>query len=165
MDIDTTALATTIVPALLPYLMLGGEKFAEKVTEKLSGAAADQMIEVTKKVWNHVKSAFSSEGDQAILSKFEEEPEAAKSLIEVMLKKKLEDNPALAQELHELINAPGPDGVNTAAWIMNADIAGILDARGANFSNSSNVKLAGVMIDKDQANIPAKGTEDEVEDK
>lgn len=166
MDINASVLATTIVTSfLLPYLKLGGEKIAQKITEKLGGAAADQTVGVTKKVWDRVKSAFTSDRDQNILKEFEEDPESAKPLIEAKLKKKLEQDPGLAEDLHQLINAPGSDGISTGAQIMNAHVAGILDARGANFSNSSNVKLAGVMIDKDQANIPVKGTKDEIEDK
>lgn len=166
MDINAPALATTIVTSfLLPYLKLGLEKIGEKVTEKLGGAAADQAVSVTKKVWDRVKSAFSSKQDQYILKEFEEDPEAAKPLIEAKLKKKLEQDPSLAEDLHQLVNTSGPEGSSTGAQIMNAHIAGILDARGANFSNSSKVKLAGVMIDKDQANISAQDTEDEIKDK
>lgn len=166
MDIDATVLTTTIVTSfLLPYLKLGGEKIAEKITEKLGAAAADQTVSITKKVWDRVKSTFNSEREQHIFSEFEEDPEATKALIEAKLKKKIEQDPSLAEDLHHLANAPSPDGASTGAQIMNAHIAGILDAREANFSNSSNVKLAGVMIEKDQSNIPIKGTRDETEDK
>jgi hypothetical protein len=166
MDIDTTVLATTIVSSfLLPYLKLGVEKIADKITEKLGGAAADQAVDVTKKVWDRVKSAFSSERDQHVLSEFEEEPEATKLLIETRLKKKLEQDPGLVEDLNRLINTPIPGGASTGAQIMNAHIAGILDARGANFSNSNNIKLAGVMIGEDQASIHTGGTEDKTEDK
>lgn len=166
MNIDTTVLATTIVSSfLLPYLKLGGEKIAEKITEKLGTAAADQTASVTKKVWDRVKSAFSSERDQHIFSEFEEEPEATKALIEAKIKKKLEQDPSLAEDLNHLANAPVLDGTSTGAQIMNAHIAGILDARGANFSNSNNINLAGVMIGEGQASIHTEGREDETKDK
>jgi hypothetical protein len=166
MDINAHVLATTIVTSFLqPYLKIGLEKIAEKVTEKLGAAAADQAVGVTKKVWNRVKFAFSSEQDQYLLKEFEDDPEAAKPLIEAKLKKKFEQDPSLAEDLYQLVNAPGSDGASTGAQIMSAHIAGILDARGANFSNSNNVKMAGVIIDKDQSSIPHKRTKDEIGDK
>lgn len=153
MDTNATLLATTVVTTfLLPYLKLGGETIAKKIAERVGGAAADEAVNVTQKIWDRVKAAFSSERDQHVLSEFENDPEAAQHLIEAKLKRKLEQDPSLAGDLHQLVNAPGPDGVSTGAQIMKAHIAGMLDARGANFSNASNLKLAGVMIGEDQSN-------------
>jgi len=166
MDIDTATLATTIVTYfLLPYLKLGGTTLAKKITERVGGAAADEAVEVTQKVWDRVKSAFSSERDQHVFSEFEGDPEAAKPLIEAKLKKKLDQDPSLAGDLQQLVNAPGHDGVSTGAQIMKAHIAGILDARGANFSNASNLKLAGVMIGEDKSNTPIEDEEERTKNK
>lgn len=166
MDIDTATLATTIVTYfLLPYLKLGGTTIAKKITEKVGGAAADEAVNVTQKIWDRVKSAFSSERDQHVLSEFEDDPDAARPLIEAKLKKKLEQDPSLAEDLHQLVNASGSAGVSTGAQIMKAHIAGILDVRGADFSNSHNIKLAGVMIGEDQASIHTGSPEGETEGK
>lgn len=166
MPIDLAVLATTVVSSfLLPYLKIGGEKLAEEIAEKVGSGTADYTADLTNRIWTRVKSAFSSERDQHVISEFEEEPDAAKSLIEAKLKKKLEQDLTLAEELDRLINSPTPDGASTGAQIMNAHIAGILDARGANFSNASNMNLAGVMIAEDNLKKVTKREEEKSEDK
>ncbi len=165
MPIDLAVLATTVVSSfLLPYLKLGGEKLAEEISEKVGSGTADYAADLTNKIWKRVKSVFSSERDQHAMSEFEEEPDAAKSLIEAKLKKKLEQDPTLAEELDRLINTPTPDGASTGAQIMNAHIAGILDARGTNFSNSRNLKLAGVMMEESQSSANAKREKEKTEE-
>ncbi len=65
-------------------------------------------------------------------------------MLKKKLEKKLESDPALAQELSDLVDKPVAGGVSTGAQIMNAHIAGIADARGANFSGARGVEIAGV---------------------
>jgi hypothetical protein len=147
MPIDLGPLTTTIVTTfLLPYAKLGLEKFGEAMMEKLGETAAEPLIATTKKIWQRVKSAFGSEEEKATLAQFEKRPEAAQALIEALLKEKLEQDAALAQELTELAHALVPGSTSTGAQIMQAAIAGILDVRGANFSGASHVRLAGVML-------------------
>ena len=147
MPIDIAVLATTLITSfVVPYLKLGVEKIAEELTGKVSEAAAEQATGLTKKVWNRVKAAFSSEGEQFTLLQLKDNPEAAKPLVESILKKKLEEDTSLAQELQSLIQTPLGGGSSTGAQIMNAHIAGIVDARGANFAGAHGVDIAGVKI-------------------
>ncbi|HJQ70832.1 MAG TPA: hypothetical protein VKA70_17795 [Blastocatellia bacterium] len=147
MPIDLALLATTVVGSfLVPYVKLGAEKIAEGLTGKLSEAATDEVSGLTKKIWNRVKTAFSSEGEQFTLSQLNENPDAAKPLVETILKKKLEQDPKLAEELEQLVNAPVAGGSSTGAQIMNAYIASIIDLSNANFSGSHGVEITGVKV-------------------
>lgn len=147
MPIDLGLLTTTIVTTfLLPYAKLGLEKFGEAMMEKLGETGAEPLIATTKKIWQRVKTAFGSEEEKATLAQFEKRPEDAQALIEALLKEKLEQDAALAQELSELVHAPVAGSTSTGAQIVQAAIAGILDLRGANFSGASHVHVAGVMI-------------------
>src|ERR1044072_8099393 len=140
--IDLAVLATTVVGSfLIPYVKLGAEKIAEGLVGKVSEAATEEVTGITTKIWNRVKSAFSSEGEQFTLLQLNEAPDAAKPLVESILKKKLEQDPKLAEELNELIQKPIEGGSSTGAQIMNAHIAGIVDARGANFAGASGVEI------------------------
>ena len=147
MAVNVDPLTTTIVTTfLLPYAKLGLQKFGEAMIEKLGETAAEPLIATTKKIWQRVKTSFGSEEEKATLTQFEKRPEAAQALIEALLKEKLEQDAALAQELAELVHAPVAGSTSTGAQIMQAHIAGILDLRGANFSGASNVRVAGIML-------------------
>jgi len=157
MPIDLSLLTTTIVTTfLLPYAKLGLQKFGEAMIEKLGETAAEPLIATTKKIWQRVKTAFGSEEEKATLAQFEKRPEAALALLEALLKEKLEQDAALAQELSELVHATVPGGTSTGAQIMQAHIAGILDLRGANFAGASNVRVAGVMFNNPSSDSKAK---------
>ena len=149
MPIDVAVLATTIVGSfLVPYVKLGAKKIAEGIAGKLGDAAAEQVTGLTEKIWGRVRSIFSSEGERFTLSQFEHDPEAAKGLVESLLRRKLDQDGSLAQEFSALVNTPTPDGMSTGAQIMNAHIAGIADARGADFSGSAGVEIVGVKLNK-----------------
>jgi hypothetical protein len=145
MPLDLAVLAGTIVSSfLLPYVKLGAKKIAETVTEKVSGKAADQVAGVTETLWERVKSVFKADNEEHVITDFKEVPDAAKPLLISKLEKKLEKDPALAQELSDLVNKPVAGGASTGAQIMNAHIAGIVDARHSNFSGASGVEIVGV---------------------
>ncbi len=147
MSIEVAALATTVVTSfLLPYVKLGVEKISEGVAGKLGDAAAQHAAGLAQKIWDRVTGVFGSEKDKMALELFRDDPEDLQARMVKVLRQKLEEDPALARELAEWINSPGPDGKSTGAQIMNAGTAGILDARGANFSGAQGVRLAGVMI-------------------
>ena len=149
MPLDLAVLATTIVSSfLIPYLKLGAEKIAEGLTGKVSEAATEEVSGLTKRIWNRVKSAFSSEGEQFTLLQLNENPSAARPLVESLLKKKLEQDPTLAEELEQLVHTPVAGGSSTGAQIMDAYVAGIVDARGANFSGSQGIEITGVKVGK-----------------
>jgi len=147
MSVDIGILTTTIVSSfLIPYVKVGVEKFIEEAGKTVGKTAADHAGEVSKKVWERVKSVFSSDEDKSILMQFEKRPEAAKSLVETILREKLESDSRLAQELSELVNTLSSDGKSTAAQIMHAGIAGIVDVRDTDFSHARGVTITGVTI-------------------
>lgn len=146
MTLDIAALATTIVTSfLLPYVKLGVEKIAEKVTEQTSSAIAEEATTLTKKVWDRIKGVFSGD-DAKRLEYFESTQGENKDLVVAILKEKLQSDTQLADELDKLINPPTSAPTSGGAQIMKAHIAGIVDARGANFSNSSNVTMTGASV-------------------
>jgi hypothetical protein len=150
MTIDSTALATAVVSSfLLPYIKLGAEKLSEEIGKTLGNLSAEYASGMVKRLWERVKAVFSSDDEKAVLAQFEKRPDAARALVESILQEKLGQDNQLAQELMELINAPGPDGKSTGAQIMQAGIAGIVDARGANFTNASGVTISGVTFGRD----------------
>jgi hypothetical protein len=153
MPLDLALLATTVVSSfLMPYAKKAMEKVAEITSEKFGDAAAKAGTDVAQKVWIRIKSAFTSEKEKATLEQFEEFPDAAKPLVEAVLKKKLEEDPALRDDLDKLANTPLPGG-STGAQIMQAGIAGVVDLRGATISGSGQT-FAGVSIGSSSAGQP-----------
>jgi transketolase len=146
MPIDIGTLAATVVTSfLVPYAKLGFEKLVEELGKKLGEMSAEKSTEAFKKVWERVKGAFTPEEKQ-VWEQFEKRPEAAQGLVQEMLKEKLEADPELAQALSRLVSQPLPESTSTGAQITNAEVASILDLRGANFQNAQNVRLTGTNI-------------------
>lgn len=140
-----TGLATTVVSTyLLPYLKEGAVKMAERITKDAGDAASEYSVSLAGKIWNKVKSVFTSDDEKGTLAQFEKRPEAAKPLVEAILKEKLQQDASLLKELQALTTAKGPTG-QTGAQIIGATYAGILDMRGATVSGSGNV-FAGLNI-------------------
>lgn len=155
MPIDIAILASTLVSSfLLPYVKMGAEEIFKSASQKLGEGAAARAKEITENVWQRVKSVFSSEEDETILSQFKKRPDAAQSLMQDVLKEKLAQNSALAEELDKLINTPGPEGASTGAQIMRAYIAGIADLRNANLSNAHDMEIAGVKLGEFPPKVP-----------
>ena len=125
------ALASTVVSSILmPYVKDGAAKMAERISEKAGSATGQYTVQLAEKVWNKVKSAFSSEEEKTTLASFERRPEAATPLVEDMLKEKLQKDDQLMKELEALVKEKSPNG-QTGAQIIGATYAGILDMRGA----------------------------------
>ena len=136
--LDIAALATTAVSSiLLPYIKDGAAKFAQTITEKTGQGMGEYAAGLADKVWDKVKSAFSSEEDKVILKQFEKAPEAAAPLVEANLKEKLEQDVQLAQEMDKLVNSKAPDGQSTGAQIIGSSYVGFLDMRHAHVSGSN----------------------------
>lgn len=155
MPIDIAVLAATVVSSFLfPYVKMGAEEIFKGASQKVGEGAALRAKEITEKVWQRVKSIFSSEEDRTVLSQFERRPDAARSLIQDVLREKLEQNSSLADELHKLINTPGPEGSSTGAQIMHAYIAGVADLRNANLSNAHDIEIAGVKLGEFPPKVP-----------
>lgn len=155
MAVDTVMLATTVVTSfLVPYAKAGLEKIADSVSKEVSEKAAEYAANLTGKVWTRVKSAFSSPKEQTTLELFQENPDEMADMLVKKLREKLAQDSELAHTLAELIEAPGPDGQNSGAQIMNAAIAGIADLRGADLSRAKNMTVGGVIINKKEDNKP-----------
>jgi hypothetical protein len=137
--LDIAALATTVVSSILfPYIKDGAAKFAETVTGKAGQGMGEYAADLAGKVWDKVKSVFSSDDDKVVLKQFEKKPEAASALVEETLKEKLAEDTALAEELHKLVNSKAPDGQSTGAQIIGSSYVGFLDMRNAHVSGSNN---------------------------
>ncbi|SPF37705.1 conserved hypothetical protein [Syntrophobacter sp. SbD1] len=130
---------------------------SEEIGKKLGNVSAEYASGVVEKLWERVKAVFSSDDEKTVLAQFEKYPDAAGKLVETHLEEKLKQDNQLAQELLELINAPGPDGKSSGAQIMNAGIAGIVYAPGANFSGATNVTISGVSYDRRSEQKTSKG--------
>ena len=147
MALDLAVLATTVVSSfLLPYVKIGAQKLVESMAGQVGKSTAEYGAGGAKQLWERVKEAFSSDDDQEAIVQFEKRPDAAKGLVEAVLKEKFEKDPIFAQELDRLVNSTGPDGKTSGAQIMHAGIAGIIDARGANFTSAQGVHLTGVQV-------------------
>ncbi len=156
---DPVSLSATVVGSfLLPYVKKGAEKIGEVVSEKFGQAAAKEVTDVAGKLWNKVKGVFTSEDELTTLNLFAKNPETFQKPVEQMLQQKLEKDPALAQDVHSLVNAPA-GGSSSAASIMNASIAGILDMRGAQINASGGV-FAGVVYGSGAPPPPPPPTKD-----
>ena len=135
MDISLATLAATVVGSfLVPFIKKGAHKIIENVSEGLGEGVADQ-------------STVASPSDKAVLGQFEQHPDAAKSLIEAMLKEKLAQDSSLASELRELVKKAMPGGVSTGAQVHNANDVGIADARQADLSHSSGAQIIGLKVE------------------
>jgi hypothetical protein len=93
---DITTIAAAMISTLVPYLVKGGEKLAEKITE--------EGFEQRDKIWNLTKRLFP-EDELTLLNLFAENPTDAKTQgkIEGKLEDKLQANPEIAQELTSLL--------------------------------------------------------------
>jgi hypothetical protein len=149
MSIDVSNLAATVVTSfLIPYAKLGFEELVEEMGNKLGEVSARKSVETFKKVWQRVKGVFKKE-DKQVWAQFEKRPGAAKALVEEILKEKLEQDTELTWELSTLINQSITKDTSTGASISSAEIASILDLRGANFQNAQDVRLTGTSIEKE----------------
>lgn len=154
-DIDpNTALATiTVANFMMPFVKMGAEKIAEKLTDSASESVATKVSNLTKQVWDKVTGIFSSDRDKGTLQDFEEMPEQTADLLIAKLAKKLEANTEFAEELRSLVEEPidAGSGNSTGAQIMNAHVASIQDFRNANFSHSKNVRITGIQKSGNQS--------------
>ena len=157
LEMSIATLAATVMSFLVPLLTKGSEKLAEKAGEKVAEKVVDKSTEVGSSLWSKVKSIFVTEDDKAALTQFEKRPEAAKGLVQEILKEKLESNNALAKEFQELIKKVQPGGTSFGATVSNAENVGIADARHADFSHASNPEIIGQVFGE----LPSKRDKEE----
>jgi hypothetical protein len=153
--LDIAVLATTVVAQFLfPFAKKGAEKLAEEMGKEVGSATAKAGVNIATKVWDKVKSVFSSDKEKNALAQFEEYPDEAKALVERILKDKLEQDRKLAEELEGLINTREPGATSTAAQIMHAGTAGIADLRQANLAGANRFNISGVTVGSNPAPRP-----------
>jgi hypothetical protein len=152
MPIDLAALATAAVTTfLVPYARDQAKEFAGALSEKVSEAAADHVVEWAPKLWQRVRQAFTADDDLitlGLMDEFEKDPDTYKAPIEKKLKEKLAADPTLAEEVNRMVNRPGADGQSLGAQILHAVNAGIVDLRGANFAGAQGVTITGLTINQ-----------------
>src|SRR5207244_12610921 len=85
--VEITTLASTVVTSfLIPYVKLGMQKIGEEVGKQVNKAAAEHVLGIATKVWERVRSSFSSDAERATLAQFQKYPDDAKPLVEAMLR-------------------------------------------------------------------------------
>jgi hypothetical protein len=158
MPIDLVALAATVVGSyLVPYLTMGAEKMGEELAGSVGASAASHLTEASKNIWERVKAAFSSDREGQALTQLREFPdEGGPEFVQTILLRKLEKDPRLARELHELVEAASPDGGATsgARVMQSSGIVNLLDARGADFSHSQHARVAGAIYGDKLPELP-----------
>lgn len=154
--------ATIVTSLLMPYLKMGADKMAETLSGEGGKAIGAYTVDLAKKAWDHIKSAFNSEEEASTLEMFEKRPEAAAPLMEEVLEEKLQTDPDLKTELEKLLKAPGPGG-QTGAQIIG-DYAHLLDMRNAVVSGSHNT-FAGAIYGTSAVESPRKPSSKQASDK
>lgn len=150
---DPATLAATVTSqVLLPYIKEGATKLASTVGATFGNAVGQHAVETAAKVWERVKSAFTSERDAATLEDFKEHPEDSKNLLQTKLELKLRQDSDLAAELTRFVTSTSPDGKSSGAQVIGATYAALVDARGATISGGA---ITGIAITSHQnANWP-----------
>lgn len=89
-------IAPQVITALIPFLVKGAEKVAEK--------SAEEGFEQRSKIWQAVKGLFQDD-DLTILSLFEANPEdqSIQGRIEEKINTNLKQNPDVVERLEELL--------------------------------------------------------------
>ncbi|AHG91679.1 hypothetical protein J421_4142 [Gemmatirosa kalamazoonensis] len=144
MPIDLALLASTVVSSfLVPMAKRGLEKLRENASEAAGEAVGDATASGVSKVWERVKSLFTSDRERVQFEELEQHPDDGAATVRRVLEEKLRADPTAAQELDRLVNAPVGSGGATLQHLM-AGTLGFVDARGAHVSGSAQV--AGVVI-------------------
>lgn len=105
---DPVTLATTAVAALSPYLVKMGESAAEKVGES--------SIEGAGKLLGWIKSKLTGRAQEALTDLVAAPADADnKATLRVQIRKALEADPALAEELATLLASVAPSSSDTVS--------------------------------------------------
>ncbi len=146
MPIDIAALAATVVSSfLLPVAKKTVNEIRERLSQDVSATAADEASSLFTRVWERVKGMFRSDSDRVVIEQFEKRPEVTAPLVEEMLAEKLAAEPAVAEELRQMVEQPVPGMAGGTGMTMGqviAQTAGFIDARGAHISGVA----AGVVL-------------------
>ena len=147
MPIDIALLAGTIATNfLLPFVKQGAARIGEAIAQSSGAEDGDHARGVVEQVWNTVSGLFSKPADAGLLTHLKDDPEAARPLVESVLRQRLAENPQAAEALDQLVNSPAPSGQTVAASIESAGIAGIVNMPNANLSGAQGLRISGVNI-------------------
>jgi hypothetical protein len=136
-----TQLATTVMSSfLMPYLQQGAEK--------LGKIAADNTLDVAKKIWERIQQRFSASDEKSALTFFKNHPDMAQEMILKLLTKSIENDMVFANELRDLINFQQHSSEKNSTQIIQGKITGIVDIRNANLSNSRNLRITGMTLNQ-----------------
>ena len=116
---DFVSIAGMALTALTPYLVKGGEEIAKGVGKDL---------------WELVKKPFVKDRDKALVEKVVQNPgdEETRGAVKYKLGEFLEENPALAKELDELLKKiPLTQGKTNTQIISGRDNVGIQGVKGS----------------------------------
>ncbi len=105
---DYSAIATTAIAAVSPYLVKGGEEIAKGVGKDL---------------WELIKKPFKAANDETIVKQLEEKPDDQKLLgkVEGKLEELLKTSPDIAQELQQKIDeANKPEEKTRITTVVNS---------------------------------------------
>jgi vacuolar-type H+-ATPase subunit I/STV1 len=95
-------LVTSVMAVLMPYVAKGAEEFA-RVAGEAAYNKAKSLLDTLKARLSGDKEATDS------LTRFEEKPERYQPVVEDILKEKLAEDQALAEELKKLLKEMGPE--------------------------------------------------------
>lgn len=142
MPVEIITLATTVVTSfLLPYLKKGADEFLNEIATKSGKSIAQHTLNVTEKIWERVKSVFSSEGDKVTLEYFEKNPEKFKEEMQECLSTKLKSDHELVHYLNDLAYSKLQGSDQTATQIVTTTIN--ITVTGNSFRNIDNVNIIG----------------------
>ena len=146
MPLDVLA-ATVVSQFLLPALKDGAENILTAVSDKVSEQAAAHAGSLVGNLWAKVDNVLGgSQKEKTTLENFKEDPEVYEGAVTKLLQRKIDENPALGDEIQALLDEKVPGTSMTGAQVWNAGVVGIADARQANFAGARDVDIVGVQM-------------------
>jgi hypothetical protein len=145
MRIDLVTLSETVVRNfLVPFVRLGPHKMGEEVTKTFGPSVASHLTKTSKKIWDRVNAAFSSDPEARALTQLRVPDEDGIEFVQKILLRKLKEHPQLALDLRQLVEATIPDGGATsgAEAMQSSGILDLFDSRGADSSHSQHASEA-----------------------
>ncbi len=153
MSVEIITLATTVVTSfLVPYLQEGADKFLSKIASIKGKGIAQYTLDVTEKIWERVKFAFSSEGDKVTLKYFEKSPEKFSGEMLETLSVKLENDQELVLYLSDLIYSTLHVSEQTPEQILTSTIN--VTVAGNSFKNIDRINIVGKLAGDSTTDAP-----------
>jgi hypothetical protein len=139
---DPATLAATVVTSyLLPHVTKGAEELASSVASQVGEAAADFASGVASKLWQRVKSIFTTDDERLTLTEFERHPAAAQPLFELKLRQRLEADADLARQLEDMVSERGPGGQTGEQIFNNSGV--LINLQNANLQRAHHFSIIG----------------------